>query len=237
MGTSHTHTDTMSDAKDATTKEEEDAGPHFEPLVSLPEVETKHGEEDEEALFTMRSKLFRFDRDLKEWKERGTGNVRFMQHKTTKKIRLLMRRERTLKVCANHVVTDGMKLEPNASSDRSWVYTCPADFADGEAKVELLAIRFANSDDANAFKAQFEAAQKANTALEAGEAAGEEKKEEEKKADEEDKAPEGETGDEDTDDLAAAFKAALESLSQYDTPEKVEAAMKKADTSGDGEIS
>ena len=42
--------------------------------------------------------------------------------------------------------------------------------------------------------------------MEAGEAAGEEKKEEEKKADEEDKAPEGETGDEDTDDLAAAFK-------------------------------
>jgi len=28
-------------------------GPHFEPLVSLPEVQVKHGEEDEDALFTM----------------------------------------------------------------------------------------------------------------------------------------------------------------------------------------
>ena len=34
---------------------------------------------------------------------RSTGNVRFLKHKVTKKTRLLMRREKTLKICANHL--------------------------------------------------------------------------------------------------------------------------------------
>ena len=50
-----------------------------------------------------RSKLFRFDSVANEWKERGTGEARLLQHKETHKIRLVMRREKTLKVCANHL--------------------------------------------------------------------------------------------------------------------------------------
>jgi Ran-binding protein 1 len=49
-----------------------------------------------------RAKLFRFDNGLNEWKERGTGDVKLLQHKETKKVRLVMRRDKTLKVCANH---------------------------------------------------------------------------------------------------------------------------------------
>ena len=52
-----------------------------------------------------RAKLFRFDFDTNEWKERGVGNVRFLKHKESKKVRLLMRREKVLKVCANHYRT------------------------------------------------------------------------------------------------------------------------------------
>lgn len=53
----------------------------------------------------MRAKLFRFDRDSKEWKERGTGDVRLLKHKENGKSRLVMRRDKTLKVCANHYST------------------------------------------------------------------------------------------------------------------------------------
>lgn len=49
-----------------------------------------------------RAKLFRFSADSSEWKERGTGDVRLLQHKESKKVRLVMRRDKTLKVCANH---------------------------------------------------------------------------------------------------------------------------------------
>ena len=43
----------------------------FKPLVKLQEVETRTGEEDEDVLFKQRCKLYRFNNDLKEWKEKG----------------------------------------------------------------------------------------------------------------------------------------------------------------------
>ena len=49
-----------------------------------------------------RAKLFRFDSKNQEWKERGTGDVRFLKHKESRRIRIIMRRDKTLKVCANH---------------------------------------------------------------------------------------------------------------------------------------
>ena len=76
---------------------------HFEPVIRLTEkVDTKTNEELEEQTFKMRAKLFRFDRDTKEWKERGTGDVRLLRHQENHKTRLVMRRDKTLKVCANH---------------------------------------------------------------------------------------------------------------------------------------
>jgi len=89
------------------TQEEEPEGHepdvHFEPVVRLTEkVETKTNEELEEQTFKMRAKLFKFDRETREWKERGTGDVRLLKHKENQKTRLVMRRDKTLKVCANH---------------------------------------------------------------------------------------------------------------------------------------
>ena len=65
------------------------------------------GEDNEEEIFRMRAKLFRFDASAEpaEWKERGTGDVRLLQHKEKKgKVRLLMRRDKTLRICANHYI-------------------------------------------------------------------------------------------------------------------------------------
>ena len=41
-------------------------------------------------------------------------------------------------------VIQEMKLTPSAGSDRAWVWSVQADFADEEAKAEQLAIRFKN---------------------------------------------------------------------------------------------
>ena len=54
------------------------------------------------GLLHSRAKLFRYDTEGREWKERGTGDVRLLKHKATNKVRLVMRRDKTLKVCANH---------------------------------------------------------------------------------------------------------------------------------------
>lgn len=132
--------------------------PHFEPIVTLPEQDVKTLEEDEEELFKMRAKLYRFasENDPPEWKERGTGDVKLLKHKESGTIRLLMRRDRTLKICANHHIKPAMELKPNAGSDRAWVWNTLADYADELPKAELLAIRFLNAENAQKFKVKFD---------------------------------------------------------------------------------
>ncbi|KAH3901061.1 probable Ran-specific GTPase-activating protein 1 [Saccharomycodes ludwigii] len=141
---------------------EEEADVHFEPVVHLEKVEVKTNEENENTLLKLRAKLFRLDAKAGEWKERGTGDVKLLQHKETKKIRLLMRRDKTLKVCANHYVSPDYTLKANVGSDRSWVYTVTADISEGEPEAMTLAIRFGNKENADKFKEEFEKAQEIN---------------------------------------------------------------------------
>jgi len=158
----------MSDPADALAprSDADEHDPHFEPVIKLTEqVDTKTGEEDEEAIFKMRAKLFRFEAASSEWKERGTGDVRLLQHNETQKVRLLMRRDKTLKVCANHSIAAGMNLQPNIGSDRSWVWKVAADYSEGTPTSETLAIRFANAENAKLFKEAFESAQTANAEI------------------------------------------------------------------------
>jgi len=65
-----------------------------------------------------------------------------------------MRREKTLKVCANHYISPQLKLEENISSDRSWVWKT-MDHSEEPATKETLAIRFANTENAQKFKQEF----------------------------------------------------------------------------------
>jgi len=149
-------------------------------------VEVKSNEESEEEVFKMygllynspfskwllligvcvrRAKLFKFDKDSREWKERGTGDVKLLKHQENGKTRLVMRRDKTHKVCANHygkaphavnhtfdmlihfsLVVPDMKLSPNVGSDRSWVWNTSADVSEGEPEAQTLAIRFANPE-------------------------------------------------------------------------------------------
>lgn len=149
------------DDDDNGTAPEEETKVDFKPLVNLKEVSVESGEEDEDVLFKIRAKLFRFD-ESKQWKERGTGDVKFLQHKETKKIRLLMRREKTFKVCANHFIHPLLKLNENVGSDRSWVWNCPNDFTESPPTEEVFAIRFANAENAKKFKDEFEKCQDLN---------------------------------------------------------------------------
>ena len=144
-------------------KEEQEGdhdGPHFKPIISLPEkIDVKIGEEDEEVMFSHRSKLYRFVAEEKQWKERGIGDIKLLRNVTSGKMRVLMRRDQVLKLCANHQITTEMSLQPNAGSGRSWVWSTNADFSEGECKAERLAVRFKNEDIARQFKEKFEECQ------------------------------------------------------------------------------
>ncbi|CAL5094356.1 unnamed protein product [Urochloa decumbens] len=131
--------------------EEEDTGAQVAPIVRLEEVAVTTGEEDEDVLLDMKSKLYRFDKDGNQWKERGTGTVKLLKHKETGKVRLVMRQAKTLKICANHLVASTTKMQEHAGSDKSCVWHA-ADFADGELKEELFAIRFGSVENCKKFK-------------------------------------------------------------------------------------
>ncbi|XP_070538551.1 E3 SUMO-protein ligase RanBP2-like [Ptychodera flava] len=133
---------------------------HFEPIVVLPKnVEIKTGEEEEDELYSKRARLYRFDKATSQWKERGIGDIKVMKHRETGKIRIIMRRDQVMKVCANHYLTAEMELRPNAGSDRSWVWNA-MDFSEGEPNSEQLAVKFKTPEIANEFKQKFEEFQK-----------------------------------------------------------------------------
>ncbi|KAD2804920.1 hypothetical protein E3N88_38297 [Mikania micrantha] len=60
-------------------------------------------------------------------KNEGAGSVKFLKHKTTKKVCLLICQSKTLKICANHL----------------FVRVACCYFADGELNDELFCIRLA----------------------------------------------------------------------------------------------
>lgn len=95
-------------------------------------METKSGEEDEEILFKERTKLFRWDRDNNQWKERGVGDIKILFHPTKHCYRILMRREQVLRVCANHTITQLMELKPMNTSTNALIWTA-TDYA-GDVK-------------------------------------------------------------------------------------------------------
>nr|GFA27156.1 Ran-binding protein 1 homolog a-like [Tanacetum cinerariifolium] len=95
----------------------------------------------EKRTTTCKAKLYRFDKEGNQWKERGAGSVKFLKHKKTEKVRLVMRQSKTLKICANHLVLPTMSVQEHAGNEKSCVWHA-SDFSDGEVKVELFCIRF-----------------------------------------------------------------------------------------------
>ncbi|KAI1378498.1 hypothetical protein F4677DRAFT_443712 [Hypoxylon crocopeplum] len=160
---------------------------HFEPVHKLTEkVKTVTHEESEEEVFNMRCKMFKFTQDSEgkgEWKERGTGPLRLLKHKENGKIRLVMRRDKTLKVCANHYITPDMTIAPMSTSDRAWLWNVGADVSEGEPEAITVSVRVANAENAQLFKEAWLKAQKDNETQFAL-AKAEEDKEEESKAEE-----------------------------------------------------
>ncbi|GJN08176.1 hypothetical protein PR202_ga26069 [Eleusine coracana subsp. coracana] len=151
--------------------EEEDTGAQVAPIIKLEEVAVTTGEEDEDVLLDMKSKLYRFDKEGNQWKERGTGTVKLLKHKETAKVRLVMRQAKTLKICANHLVVSTTKMQEHAGSDKSCVWHA-LDFADGELKEEMFAIRFGSVENCKKFRETIEeiAEQQGNTEKESEEA-------------------------------------------------------------------
>ncbi|KAM9501687.1 uncharacterized protein Hap1MRO34_013149 [Clarias gariepinus] len=137
-----------------------DLGTVFDSL-SLADLETEPqklevnpGEKDEEVLFKQWAKLFRWDRDLDQWKDRGVGYMNILFHPVKKYYRILMRRDKILKVCANHIITKDMEMKSMAIYDNTLVWMA-IDYSECDAKVEQFAVKFKTPDLAESFRKIF----------------------------------------------------------------------------------
>jgi hypothetical protein len=135
---------------------EAEADIDFAPLVSLPETYLmKSWDEDAVILFLQRAKLYRFDGSIKQWKERGVGDMKILQHPETKKVRLIMRRDQILKLCCNHYLAENMQLM-QLETERLWMWFTPSDFSDDKPQPEQFAIRFKCAERGIEFKRVFD---------------------------------------------------------------------------------
>ncbi|XP_030374660.1 E3 SUMO-protein ligase RanBP2 isoform X2 [Scaptodrosophila lebanonensis] len=127
--------------------EEEENNAYFAPVIPLPDkVDVVTGEEDEEVLYKHRAKLYRLtDGD---WKERGLGDVKILRHRKNKKLRVVMRRDKVLKTCLNHILNSSVTYK--AKDDKSWLFVVH-DFSEGENVLERFTLRFKNADVAKGF--------------------------------------------------------------------------------------
>ena len=156
--------------------EEGDNGEYFNPEeevqinptnnLNLAKVEVKTGEEDEDLIFKSRGKLYRF-RDG-EWKERGTGDLKLLRHKKEKKIRFILRQDKTLKIVANFIISEKplCELKPHQGSEKMFMfmaYDCSE-----EPVMEKFVIKLGNAEKAKVFKKNFEDAQTFNKLVKEG---------------------------------------------------------------------
>ena len=110
-------------------------------------------------LFSDRAFLYRYVPETKEWKEKGRGDMKILEHKITGRTRLLMRREQVLKICCNHYITPQLSMKHLQTSDRTWTWSAN-DFSEGELVQETFAVKFKTMDQAQKFKGVFDEAQK-----------------------------------------------------------------------------
>ena len=133
----------------------------------LPVSVVKSGEENEELIFKMRARLYRW-RD-NEWKERGTGEIKLLRDKTEKRIRFVLRQDKTLKAVANFIVAPSplCELKPHQGSEKMFFFVA-YDFSDEEAAMEKFVIKLGNADNAKKFKEAFNDARQFNIDVKEG---------------------------------------------------------------------
>ncbi|MCQ2817536.1 MAG: hypothetical protein MJ252_09760 [archaeon] len=127
----------------------------------LPKDVVKSGEENEDLIFKMRGRLYRFRAN--EWKERGTGEIRLLRNNADKKIRFILRQDKTLKCVANFYLSASpfCDLQPHQGSDKMFFFVA-YDCSDEEPVTEKFVLKLGNAQNAKTFKENFEAAKKFN---------------------------------------------------------------------------
>ena len=96
-------------------------------------------------IYKQRSRIYRWRNS--EWKERGTGELKLLRNKEQKKIRCVLRQDKTLKPVANFIVAEDPLciLKEHQGSDKMFFFTA-YDCSEDPYQVEKFVLKFGNSD-------------------------------------------------------------------------------------------
>ena len=139
---------------------EEECKATFTPIVQLERKEAGTGEESEDILFCRKAKVYRFDKNGPQWKERGVGQLKILQSKQNGSVRIVMRRDQVKKICLNHYILPGMKLSPFEMAKNAVIWFTHADFADESPQEEKFAAKFKSEEILKQFKDCFDSVAK-----------------------------------------------------------------------------
>ena len=121
----------------------------------------KMNEENEDVLFCEFAELYRFDALTNEMKEHDRGEMKILQHKTTKCCRILMQHKQIFKVCPNHPITSQIELKEHQENENTYVWSI-MNMSDGEPKHETLHIKFKKNEHGTKFAKIFDQAKDIN---------------------------------------------------------------------------
>ena len=107
------------------------------------------GEEEDATVLSLHAKLFKFE-NTKDWKEKGTGNLRLNMNKQTNKYRLIMRTDGTMKLILNMLLFP--KMSTKKQNDKSLVITG----LDETGQLGNFLIRVGKTDTINALLEKIE---------------------------------------------------------------------------------
>jgi len=119
------------------------------------------GQESERLIFKQRCKLYRFHDG--QWKQRGSGEITYLQHEDSGMVRMVMRQDKTFKVVLNHYISPlpDNTLKVNFGNDRSRVWTA-LDYSDDGSDLMTFAVKFPKSEEASEFESLFNKAKEIN---------------------------------------------------------------------------
>uniref|UniRef100_A0A914MWP2 RanBD1 domain-containing protein n=1 Tax=Meloidogyne incognita TaxID=6306 RepID=A0A914MWP2_MELIC len=130
---------------------------NFQPIVPLPsKIETKSGEENEEIVFEARCRLFRFDKADKEYKTRGTGDLKILFDKQKNRYRCVARNSEGLsKLFANFVLFANFKVEKKEKPN-CLIWRCKDSSENIEGSDETFLAKFRDGETAQKFSKKVE---------------------------------------------------------------------------------
>lgn len=154
---SETKTDSSNGNDDEKVPEEEVEG-NFKPVVQLTEkVEDQTGEENEETLYTKRSKLMLFNPSNKEqpYESKGLGELKVLQNKDNKKSRILVRSDGANRVLLNAAIPKDFKYDTIGKGDSVRIPVVSS-----EGKIETYIARVKTPEDGSNLLKALQDAQK-----------------------------------------------------------------------------